>query len=238
MDFSRSWEDVTREGKERLLRFLRQASLQVPDNLADFFAEQRRQGSGEADWLGVEYTAERALRETFQRFNLDGPALPLLSQALEEYFVPEVEGWVAYPDSVEVLQSLKAGGYRIALVSNATHDPFVRRCVERLGFKSFLDLLVTSADFGARKPSPEIFLHVARSWGAEPAELAMVGDQLYFDVYGAHRAGMRAIWVERNSDKAYTYVPEHLKGSPELTPDGHVNSLKAILDLLRPWKQP
>ncbi len=47
-----------------------------------------------------------------------------------------------------------------------------------------------------RKPKQRYFKRVIDFFSAEPHEIAMVGDKLVADVWGANRAGMVTVWVE------------------------------------------
>lgn len=59
---------------------------------------------------------------------------------------------------------------------------------------------VFSRDEGPLKPDPEALWAAAEAIGVPPGECVVVGDFLY-DLYGARRAGMRAVLVERHEDK-------------------------------------
>ena len=52
---------------------------------------------------------------------------------------------------------------------------------------------------GAAKPDPRIFTALAARAGVEPAEILHVGDDPLADVEGARRAGMQAIWINRDA---------------------------------------
>jgi FMN phosphatase YigB (HAD superfamily) len=58
-----------------------------------------------------------------------------------------------------------------------------------------VDTIVYANAFGngRGKPQPAPFLEAARRLGVVPARTVFVGDDLRCDVYGARRAGMRAI---------------------------------------------
>lgn len=56
---------------------------------------------------------------------------------------------------------------------------------------------VVRASWLTRKPSRRFFRWVFHKLNAEPSETAMIGDKLIADMWGAKRAGMTTIWVER-----------------------------------------
>ncbi len=236
MNFHGDWDDVYRQGNEALHDFLTKKGYSVSPEVIQHFFSRRYEGHLEADKTWVEHTAVKALQETFQKFNLNGTKEGLLLDALETYFLPEIENWKPYPDSISTLERLRKEGYRLALISNATHHPFILSCLQRFGFEEYLDPAVSSAAFPVRKPHPDIFLHVKNAWGFDPEEIAYVGDQLFFDVFGAHQVGMKGIWFKQETDKAHTYIPEDLKNDPRLTPDATILQLSDLPKVLQSWK--
>lgn len=48
-----------------------------------------------------------------------------------------------------------------------------------------------------RKPQKRYFKRILSYFDAEPHEIAMLGDKLVADVWGANRAGLVTVWVER-----------------------------------------
>ncbi len=60
-----------------------------------------------------------------------------------------------------------------------------------------IDAQVLRATLIKRKPQRRYFDRVLRHFGAKPYEVAMVGDKLIADMWGAKRAGMVTVWVEK-----------------------------------------
>jgi hypothetical protein len=48
-----------------------------------------------------------------------------------------------------------------------------------------------------RKPQRRFFGRIIRFFDAKPEEVAMIGDKLVADIWGANRAGMVTVWVEK-----------------------------------------
>jgi len=63
-----------------------------------------------------------------------------------------------------------------------------------------LDGVVTSAEFGVRKPAPEIFEHALGLAGVAAHEAMHIGDSLAEDVAGARAAGIEAVLINRDGD--------------------------------------
>lgn len=60
-----------------------------------------------------------------------------------------------------------------------------------------IDAQVVRATLLTRKPQLRYFRRVINCFNAKPHEIAMVGDKLIADMWGAKRAGLVTIWVER-----------------------------------------
>ncbi|MBO0869069.1 MAG: HAD family hydrolase [Micromonosporaceae bacterium] len=92
--------------------------------------------------------------------------------------------------TLDVLDLLRAGGHRLALISNATadtaeawpHNPLAQR----------FDVAVFSCEIGLAKPDPGIYRAAAKRLGADPAECIFVGDGADRELHGAAAAGMTA----------------------------------------------
>ncbi|MDB5186424.1 MAG: putative hydrolase of the superfamily [Candidatus Saccharibacteria bacterium] len=60
-----------------------------------------------------------------------------------------------------------------------------------------MDAQVIRATLTNRKPQRRFFEQVIRHFGCEPHEIAMIGDKLIADMWGAKRAGLTTVWVEK-----------------------------------------
>lgn len=77
------------------------------------------------------------------------------------------------------------------VASNGDHDG-IRRSLRITALSDhFEDRIFSAADVPRGKPAPDLFLHAARSMGADPARCAVVEDSAY-GIRAAHAAGMRA----------------------------------------------
>jgi putative hydrolase of the HAD superfamily len=102
----------------------------------------------------------------------------------------------AYPEVPDVLARLRAGGARLAVVSN--WDVSLHDVLERTGLRPLVDAVVISAELGVAKPDPAIFRAALDRLGAAADDAVHVGDSLEHDVAGARAAGLEAVLVARN----------------------------------------
>lgn len=86
--------------------------------------------------------------------------------------VVDPASWAPYPDTVEVLRSLRERGLRTAVVSNIAFD--IRPAFVTAGADA--DEFVLSFEVGAVKPDPHIFRVALDRLGVRAEEAVMVGD--------------------------------------------------------------
>jgi putative hydrolase of the HAD superfamily len=98
------------------------------------------------------------------------------------------------PGVVPALESLRAAGLRMAVVSNS--EGTLAALLDRMDFTRHFDTVVDSWVLGVTKPSPEIFQAALDRLGARAEEAIMVGDSFKADVLGAQAAGIRAALID------------------------------------------
>jgi putative hydrolase of the HAD superfamily len=108
---------------------------------------------------------------------------------------------VAMPGAAACLGRLRAAGFAIAVCSNWGWD--LRSDLEAIGLTGDIDVLVTSARAGYRKPHPRIYRSVLELAGFGAGEAVFVGDSLRTDVYGPQRAGIRSVLLSPVAMEAF-----------------------------------
>lgn len=101
----------------------------------------------------------------------------------------------AFPDVPAALARLRRRGLALLVVSN--WDISLHERLDELGLTPQLDAVLTSAEAGARKPSPAIFQQALELAGANAVEAIHVGDSVEEDVAGAVAAGIEPVLVVR-----------------------------------------
>lgn len=98
------------------------------------------------------------------------------------------------PPMVELARELRAGGVRVAVLSNS--EGHLAALLAEIGILDAFELVVDSGVFGIAKPDRRIFDHTLARLGVDPAEANAIhiGDSYAADVAGALGAGWRAIW--------------------------------------------
>jgi putative hydrolase of the HAD superfamily len=105
-----------------------------------------------------------------------------------------------YEDTLPTLRALRAGGYRLALVSNTpwgSPGALWREELGRLGLDRWLDVVVFCTDAGVRKPAPPIFQLAVDRLQVEPRDCLFVGDDPRWDLAGPEALGMETCLIDR-----------------------------------------
>ena len=124
-----------------------------------------------------------------RELDLEQPAEELVGTLLDSIrFTP-------FPEVPGALARLRADGTRLVVASN--WDVSLHDVLERTGLRALLDGVVTSAEVGASKPDPAVFLAALDVAGVPAAEALHVGDSFVEDVEGARAAGIEAVWLRR-----------------------------------------
>jgi putative hydrolase of the HAD superfamily len=106
---------------------------------------------------------------------------------------------VAYPDAAPTLLALREAGWVIGVCSNWGWE--LDAFLVQVGLLTLIDVAVTSARAGARKPHPSIYDHAVDALGVAAHECVFVGDSWGPDVEGPHQAGMTAVHVWRPDER-------------------------------------
>ncbi len=119
------------------------------------------------------------------------------------------------PGAAEMLRALDRMGIRTAVISNLSFSgQTLTRRINRLFPENRLEFVISTADYGYRKPSPHIFTLALQKAGLAPEQVWYCGDRADMDVDGAANVGMFPVWFEYKSlpnpfGEKTGRVPEH-----------------------------
>jgi putative hydrolase of the HAD superfamily len=156
---------------------------------------------------------------------VDEPTRQALEHAYATVAVEIMPHLVAGAD--EVLRDLSSR-FALGLISNTGRTPgsALRTILERLNVAHYFDAMVFSNEHGECKPQISIFEAVRAALGLEFKEMLFVGDNLYVDIYGAQRCGMRAvIFVPPQRGTAVAPDVDH---GLTIEPDGTIYDLRDL----------
>lgn len=186
------------------MRELRDTIAAAHPHLIHDFSAQRR------------LSLEHALREC----NDD----PACAQTAYDVFYAARNQVDLYDDTLEGLSRL-GQRFPLAALTNGNAD------LQVIGLQEHFVFQLGAREHGAAKPDPGIFLAACERLGCAPAEVLHVGDDPELDVLGAHRAGLRTVWINRRGA-----VWPHPEQPDFIAPDLH--TLADWLDSMQPSAAP
>jgi len=161
-----------------------------------------------ARWDGVFDEFEQKALITHDEFTMDAVCSEFASRvaghAVDETLAGEfrrtyLEEWTTgvavIPGVGQMLRDL-AGDYTLAVITNTHDGVYARSQVGRIGADESFSLIVTSDEYGKRKPSPSIFGYALQQCGAAPETTLYVGDSPEADYRGATGAGLMAVLID------------------------------------------
>ena len=127
----------------------------------------------------------------------------LIRSAIISYSPPE--------DASRVLRELLRLGIPMGVVSNSIFSSdLLRSDLQEHSVVEAFRFVVSSAEFGLRKPHPAIFEQAVDKLKARPAATWYVGDLWENDVVGSSRAGLLPVWLNADESPPPAFIP-HLR---------------------------
>lgn len=126
------------------------------------------------------------------------------SAAIEAFFSFFQQRLSAYPETVSVLQTLRAHGIPTGILTDVAYGmprAFIVRDIAGAGITGLFDVMLTSVEVGVRKPEPNGYHELAKCLGVAPGEMLYVGNEPK-DVIGAKQAGALAALLDRDGSGA------------------------------------
>ena len=114
-----------------------------------------------------------------------------LGDAAVDVFLEARSAVTLYEEVDEVLRDLRRN-YRLASLTNGNTD------LVRAGVAQYFDYMLSPVDTGCSKPDPRMFEAVLVRAGLAASAMVHIGDEPWHDVEGAHRAQVRAVWLNRD----------------------------------------
>lgn len=217
---------VKQLGVQKVLNMLPQNDHRLDEaTLAQALSFHRDLASKKAKETGLEVSSLDWFGAALAAVGLDNLPENFIRQAIQCYYDPMIRYRKALDYAPELLETLYNRGYRLGIISNATECLAIRRILATFGFLPWFQSVIISADVGFRKPRKEIFdLALNAMQVQDPSRAVIIGDRKSTDILGAHRAGLRSIYltVVKNADEG-----------PE--PDATANSLQEVEKIIYSW---
>ena len=142
----------------------------------------------------VSYTGDGA-RKLLERSFADHPIDwdEGLEKMVAHYYAHPAENTTLYPGVAEGLTALKAGGWKLAVVTNKP-GIVAREILKTLGIAGTLDDMIGGSDGFPLKPDPAVMFHLMKKYGASPENSWVLGDN-HTDLNSALNAGMNGAYA-------------------------------------------
>ncbi len=146
----------------------------------------------------VEIPMESWLSKLLIKIKKDSLSESALNKAKKIFIEARTSFVKAFYKVPEVLRELKTK-YPLGIVSNTSSSEVTFQVLSKFKIMHLFDTIVTSADFGVRKPYPGIFLHALKELRIKNIHSTVfVGDLPIHDIKGAKNVGMKTILVSGN----------------------------------------
>lgn len=138
--------------------------------------------------VALEFTQASLLRIVTDAFGLR----PRMSLQENELIFWRASLQVSLIEGVtDLLREVEASGMPMGVVSNSSFaSATLEQELQVQGIRSHFGFVISSADYGVRKPDPLIFEVALRRLGMEPGQVWFAGDNVGYDIIGARRAGI------------------------------------------------
>jgi HAD superfamily hydrolase (TIGR01549 family) len=95
----------------------------------------------------------------------------------------------------EAIKKLALSGIAMGVVSNSSFSgEILRDELDKFDLSRFFAFIISSADYGLRKPNPRIMTLAAKKLGLPAKDIWFVGDKIDIDVAGALQAELHPVW--------------------------------------------
>jgi 2-haloacid dehalogenase len=153
---------------------------------------------------------EEALDFCFERF-------PQVDRALKPALLEAYKRLDCFAEVPDVLARLKAGGARIAILSNGTPE-MLAEATEAAGIGSLIDDVFSVDALKIYKTAPAAYALVTEALGLAPEEIAFHSSNRW-DIAGAKAFGFACHWINRSG------APDEY---PDLAADRVLSTLEAL----------
>ena len=126
-----------------------------------------------------------------------------------------------YPEAKEVLKSLKAKKYKLAILSNGTPS-LLNELVKISNLENIFDDIFSIEEVGIYKPNSKVYDMPIKKYKIQKEEVAFLSANTW-DVSGGGNYGYSSIWVNRNNN-----IFDNL----DYKPKAEVKNLKQLLDII------
>jgi putative hydrolase of the HAD superfamily len=151
---------------------------------------------------------EMKAKQTGREYHMDDVALAFFHtafgrsvssttiQGFVQAFIDEWSRGIHYYDGIQGLLGELAAHYRLSILSNTHYPPLIHENLARMEVSPYFGHIMTSVEFGWRKPNRRIFNQMLADLNIDPNNALYIGDSYTDDYQGATAAGIRAMLID------------------------------------------
>lgn len=237
-ELTRPLAELMEAGAKAAADYMRSTGMELPDDFWTNIIEARRFSEEKSEEEQEEHIADDAMSFLLQFFGYPASQMDtqVLHKAVDIFYAPEMTAWRLRPGAKQLLKTLHAEGYKLAIVANYNADRVFQRTIDYLGIRPYLDICISSASVEYRKPDTKILEIALERWDFLAYETVVVGDSLAQDIAGGIELGALTVLVEQPTTPQVAYSNQQLAN--QVRPDARISDLAALPDLLRQWATP
>jgi putative hydrolase of the HAD superfamily len=160
------------------------------------FQEFERQGQTTLTEFSMTDLCHHFWQHTLGQQTLGRPVDTAVVATFRDTYLAEWSRGVRQIPGVKEMLATLAGRYTLVLLSNTHHAQLVHQHLRQGEINACFQQVVTSVEFGRRKPSSRIFAHALQLAGVGPETAVYVGDSYQADYLGASNAGLRCLLID------------------------------------------
>ncbi len=222
-------QEMRLQGTHRLDSLLKSFGIHLNLSTTDLFHTIT---AGLKEYHDAAVASERELPavEVWKKFILPAypqyfPQLDLHGEELMYWLDTNFYHRALRPEVPAALEALKNMGLQIGLISNICSLNQVPENLKAYGIAGYFSVVVTSSQYGRRKPDPSIIRHAAFLAGVPTSKCAYIGDRVVRDIDGARRAGFGlAVQIMHDFD--------HGESDEGARPDAVIHEMSALVQII------
>lgn len=232
---TRPLDELMAEGAQAAEAYMRSTGMELPAGFWQQIVEARRFAQEKSDEEQEEHIADDAMSFLLQFYGYPASRMDpdVLRRAVDIFYAPEMHAWRLHPGALEMLKTLHAAKYKLAILANYNCDRVFQRTIDYLKLRPYLDLCLTSASVEYRKPDPQIFHLVLTQWEALPYEIVVVGDDLRRDIQGGIEVGALTVQTPWATNAQVQFDNAAL--ATTVKADAMIDTLAQLPALIQAW---
>lgn len=129
-------------------------------------------------------------------------------QEFVKHFIAEWGRGIRYLDGIQDFLGELASKYRLTVLSNTHYPDLIHGHLAQMEVARYFSHIVTSVEYGRRKPHPSIFQKTLADLDIPPHQALYIGDTYVDDYEGATSAGIRPILIDPKN--TYPHIADRI----------------------------